>query len=625
MIRTATDDSQSQISHSKEGNKAQEHVISYSTATERVAERRQRYAQAKPSSVIVLGYGSNFIYQHGVLCYVHGNLIRILNVHGVSKTEDVIDLKRGLAQEACNWKAYGNVLRSVMDDYECRLVDYQDQTLTCMFYTRSRPQLLVVVDTKKEVREPDEVQKRVRLVRVCKDFYDVQIVHAERHLYCFSKQGRRWCLSVHNLDILQDGCPSHSGEIGVDSLFINMVGRTSIVLKAQEGWIYMLSLVSSTTASIGSSNPVYYQCTRMLLHPNYFCPNYPHAERSRNRIQHVLMRRQVVEEETTEIFEPDIELHEDECTGGLVIVERRPGLFYFQPLSFPETSTTDECHEASKNKPYPRYSPQDPSHSHLYPSDKKEIIVHRKYNLGCSACLDISHRCPHNGDSRRNQKILLRTSSRTRASPLGKDGLLRENALASPIERSAEDQFLEISSSIWPPPDAPKELPHLLNTIFGQSGAINARSDERSVVYSVNPVDMCNPLEIDLRKIVLINFDPCIRYEGMKSMKLYELADTDERVDTKPASERGGYHPRSANSTSRDGGRYEMLSHVIARETDESNRTSALPKGNEKETVDGPATVQDLPGPDEQEEVELPWFRTERAMWVDICQGFEFS
>lgn len=298
-----------------------------------------------------------------------------------------------------------------------------------------------------------------------KDIQNLQIVHAGGHLYCFSQQGRRWCLLVETLDILEDGCPSHYGEVKVDNLFNNMVGRTSIVLKAHKGWSYLLCLTSSTTAFVGSWNP------SMHPHPS------------------------------------------------------RPGSF------LPKLST--------RRGPY------------------------------------------YETSTRRNQEILRRTSSRTTASPLGEDGLLREIALASPTERSAEDHFVKISSTIWPAPDGPQELPHLLNTIFGQSGAIDARSDDGSVVYSVRPVDVCDTREIDVRKIVLIIFDPCVRHEGLKSMKLYGLSDTDESVYTKLAIECGGYHPQSANSNSRDGGRYEMLSQVIARETDESNGSSEYPKGDE--------------------------------------------
>lgn len=373
--------------------------------------------------MIVLGYGYNFIYRHRGPCYVPGNLIRILSIIDVIKTEDVSDLIRGLAQEGDNWKA-----------------------------------------TKKEVREPGEVQKRVRLVRVYKDIQNLQNVHAGRHLYCFSQQGRRWCLLVETLDILEDGCPSHYGEVEVTVCLSTWLGGLPSS-KAHKGWSYLLCLTSSTTAFVGSWNP------SMHPHPS------------------------------------------------------RHGLF------LPKIST---------------------------------------------------RRGPHYETStRRNQEILLRTSSRTIASPLGEDGFLREIALASPTERSAEDHFVKISSTIWPAPDAPKELPHLVKTIFGQSRAIDACSDDGSVVYSVKPVDVCNTREVDVRKIVLILFDPCVRHEGLKSMKLYGLADTDESVYTKPAIECGGYHPQSANSNSRDGGRYEILSQVIARETDESNGSSEYPKGNE--------------------------------------------
>ncbi len=91
------------IRFSHEAGLAEQGTISYSTVVQRAFVTRIRYALARPHSVVLLGHGEFIYYNEGILCYVQEEFVRILDVHNASETENVVDIRALLAEEAARW------------------------------------------------------------------------------------------------------------------------------------------------------------------------------------------------------------------------------------------------------------------------------------------------------------------------------------------------------------------------------------------------------------------------------------------------------------------------------------------------------------------------------------------
>lgn len=66
--------------------------LSSRDAIERVYSIRESVASTRPSSASLLAYREIFTYSEGVLCYVNGPLVRVLDIYNSSEVEQVIDV-----------------------------------------------------------------------------------------------------------------------------------------------------------------------------------------------------------------------------------------------------------------------------------------------------------------------------------------------------------------------------------------------------------------------------------------------------------------------------------------------------------------------------------------------------
>jgi len=416
-----TDICKSQMSHSKKGKMAKDRVISYAIATRRVSQRRQPYAQAKPNSAVTLGHGNSFIYRNGTLCYTNGSLIRILDVHGASDSEIVIDIRQGLKEEAELWEHTSNVQRFFSDDKACRLLNYQDDILSCAFLGEDEtPFIFVVIDTRATV--PSSAQKRIRLVWDASGASERLVLGTRRSLNWLSKGSDGWELCVINLDNPAITKSHGPGRTVINNLLHDTIGKGSIVSKIHKEWIYVLHVRTSQTSSSSSPSSLCYQCTRFFLDdPQFICPERRRADTYHIQYENTRIWRKSNDVRTTESFEPDLALQVDERTGALMIVERRQGHFYFQPLIF---AVIDDDTQAFANKVQLGDLHSVPSH--WCHGEVDNNVLHQEYNLGYSTWLDVSsHKTLPSGLSTQSpHTISLRSSSRTRASPLRGRGSL---------------------------------------------------------------------------------------------------------------------------------------------------------------------------------------------------------
>src|SRR5450432_181513 len=64
----------------------------YAFALGRIAKRYEAVAKAKPFSIAIVGFGDNFLYIHGTLCYIIDDSLRVLDLHGSSGGELVVSI-----------------------------------------------------------------------------------------------------------------------------------------------------------------------------------------------------------------------------------------------------------------------------------------------------------------------------------------------------------------------------------------------------------------------------------------------------------------------------------------------------------------------------------------------------
>ena len=600
MNQTSTDhfDLKRCIPHSKEAKLAKSGRISYKEALMNTFHRRMAYASARPYSALIIGEGSELLYREGFLTYLRDGFVHIVNVHGVSGVELVIDLHSALGLPADG-------------EHHFQLMHYQDSVLSVLHTLKSPGNSeghLVVFDTRMRLAIGQErILLYVRLPTGYKEF----VRHDSRNLIYGTYVGtddseddmwRFWAFSlVQGSAGIKAFSPGRfsTGDIGSNILF-----------EILDGYFYIVTSQITLDAEGRDPTSFYGGC------------RYPLFEHTHGAQLWRLWRRQQREGPIHDLW-TDFALQQDEGGHGLLIHESRrewqdgfrkqKRTFYTEPLdlnamaefsmlfedfieakkpaagsSNPNTDDGDSTIEslmseasrhilpewASPHKRLSRYC--HPEYNDKFPSGSSEFSLantkYRAYNHSSFSFLDIviDDRPPSRCPSLRKH-LRLRVGSRRLASPLGEDGLI----ICLPGDN---ERYSDKGIQLWPPLDAPQELFELLNSEPSIS-KLKAASDERSVVYM--------PASGNSRQtvpIVLINFDPAIRYPGLKELSIRQTKDTNANT-------------QSASNTS---SRVENL-------TQESNQS-----------------VLAYSGELSYHENALPWARVQRAAWLDKAVGFQF-
>ena len=560
--------------------------------------RRMAYASARPYSALIIGEGSEFLYREGVLTYLQDGVVHIVNVHEVSGIELVFDLHSALGLMADS-------------EHHFKLMHYQDNVLSVLHTLKSSATSeghLVVFDTRMRLAVGQErILLYVRLPTGYKEF----VRHDSRNLIYGTYMGtddseddmwRFWAFSLvqgsARLKAFSPGSFS-TGDIGSNILF-----------EILDGYFYIVTSQITLDAEGRDPTSFYGGC------------RYPLFDTTHGAEFWRLWRRQQREGPIHDLW-TDLFLQEDEGGHGLLIHESRrewqdgfrkqKRTFYTEPLdlnvmaefnmlfedfmeskkpatgsSNPNTDNGDSTIEslmsegsrhilpesASPHKRLSRYC--HPEYSDESPPGSSEFSLantkYRVYNHSCFSFLDVvvddhpPSRCPS-----LRKYLRLRVGSRRLASPLGEDGLI--------ICHSDDDeQYNNNGIQLWPPLDAPQELFELLNSDTSIS-KLEAASDERSVVYM--------PASSNSRQtapIVLINFDPAIRYPGLKELAIQQTGDTNANT-------------QSTSNTS-------FNADILTRESNQN--------------------VLDYSAESSYDENALPWARVQRAAWLDKAAGFQF-
>ena len=613
---------QRHIQYSKEAQLAENGIIKYAAAIQRVFCRRESFALARPCSALLLGFASSFVYRDGFLCYLHEKTVRILDVHRVSATEKVIEI--GYVGQAI-WKFDADLTHT-------EPLHYQDGVLAFLVHNAhpdGQP-WLVAINTEDDISNT----RRVKLAVTCPDT-KFWVRNNSRYMFVGSHIGlgthghHEWVLRGYSLTTGQG-----FEDLQLPNLFGTDIGQT-VDFQIHDDFLYAISNQSS--AEVEEIDWTSY----------YHCYRFPVRNPSRSHLEaKQLWRRQHREGPINDSW-TELSLCKDECTGILLILECRREwkdggstqrrTYYRQPLIFPYTPGQVPDHLMITPPPATNSTATPPAPSTmalplgdplvrlldekskpLYEAAHKRIdrnyhseyateaaasasqsfilakTKHRAYNASCSAFLDLVIDDQAHPERHWTQQIRLRIGSRIQASPLDSEGflhLLIKDTDGTPIEDS-ESRFVDRGINIWPKANAPVELLDLLNPSPGTkshlacprtiSGGVLATSDERSIIY------MAKEYSEDESAIVLVNFDPGIRFQGLK-----KLAPTSSSLKIEDT-------PRNVVLNERSGAIDKSKSREIA----------SMTRSDTLESSEGADQLR-------------PWFRKERAMHTDIGKGFQ--
>ncbi|KAI9792700.1 MAG: hypothetical protein M1816_001799 [Peltula sp. TS41687] len=514
-------------------------------AADRVFNRREALAKANPFSVLVVGFGASFVYRQGILCYRSDDTFRILNVHDSGQLEKVIHLPTLINDEIA-----GHATHS---PGAIKILNYSEDVLLCFYAVRRAIKEAYVL----AIRIYAGRHGRARCL-ITHQTQDTERIIARNNrsflccgVYtCFGVDGRRgWTITCLSLST------EAKKKIDLHNLAGSEVGVT-VCFDVHQDYFYAVSTQSPFDAQ--AHNWVsYYHCYRFSLDD----PQQERLEQAR------IWRRNHADGPINNSW-TTLRLHEDESSGSLVIVEiRREWLdgastsqrtYYSQPMDLtdwhcrnpaevqePAPSMENQPKGTTVNLPdehYPvatrlrwwDYRPPRHTHpgvDHLDHIPRFSLSSTKLQHFDpCSVTfLNLIHSLeepqPNNANGRQpHARLRLQIGGRELRPPRkGTDDLLLrpETDERTGLEKEGSEEPWEPRSCLmWPPPELPsvahakrKRVDQILNSFCSpqdQPGEIVAAADERSVVYS------CGPSTSASQALVLINFDPAIRFPGLE-------------------------------------------------------------------------------------------------------------
>lgn len=474
-------------------------------------------ATGTPYSVCILAWGADFLYREGHLCYRVGHEIRLLDVHGSSRQERVLNLDIVLSRLVGSFGGRVTLLHYSDDIVTFRLgsSDGEDGTLVAVDMTR---------------RCDDTKGKRLLLQKSVPADGPIVVRHCRSYIWystfaATNSSVGTW--SVHGVDF----ATMEEVSFSLDRVADPDLGQTLCFEMIQEHFYAV-----STQSTSDDENSSFY---------HWFC----HAPRQKEQKWNGrLWRRQHREGPIHELW-ADLAIRIDEVTGSPVIVECRREwqdgsssenhrTIYTEALPTPEEAKAwadedhydlDSIHHPYDDRPEKRLRRD--HHAEFEPDDEHTLrhefmpahTKHRTYHLAASTFIDlVNDPVPIPGSVRTRGSLRLRTVSRKRKCPLDEEGLEAEPGMLLPASRSengrpvdgSEERFVSRGVHMWPSRDAPAELQQLLCP-DSKTDCARAISDERSLIYSVSAPG----LPLDHQALVLISFDPTIRFSNFTSLR----------------------------------------------------------------------------------------------------------
>ncbi|KAJ5692734.1 hypothetical protein N7462_002157 [Penicillium macrosclerotiorum] len=533
------------LSFSKEGQAALAAQAGYRRAVGHRFDIHEAVATAAPYAVAVLAYAADFLYHQGFLCYRVGPEIRLLNVHRPGHQERVLNLHEVIPRVETGPAAGHDPAERV------KLLHYADGIVVFRLEgVGANDDRLLAIDM-----EPRQTRrKRLLLQKLIPAEAPIFVRHSRSYIWYgtyHAPLGSDGCWFVCGVDFATD----ESIHFRLDGIIDAEVGQNLCFEMHQEHLYAVSTQVSSDEDDRFSS---FY---------HWFC--HPPREKGSKWSGHI-WRREHREGPINEMW-TDLSIRTDETTGQPVILECRREwrdgksenhrTNYIEPL--PSPAQARAAHEAKVGNTIAAVLEEeikDPEIDQLHnhrpekrlrrnyhaeyecthdPKSRQEFIAvrtkHRTYHLAAATFIDIvNDPIPPADGVRSLDRLRLRTVSRKRKCPIDEEGFAgspgmlfrhtQTDADGHPVEGS-EERFTSRGVYLWPPEDAPPELNRLLCP-DSRMGSIKAVSDERSLVYSVASAG----LPVGHQAIVLISFDPAIRFPYLSSLRTLKTPITTKHI-----------------------------------------------------------------------------------------------
>lgn len=556
-------------------------------------------------------------YKHGILSYLDGVHVRILDVHNISQEEQVVDVDSLLAEEEGKWPVDQKIFHHSRSTYRlsgCQCTSPVNQALgkSCLIIhvldcrhgilcfsigSWYYGNFLVIVNMRSGVLLSERVHKIVEYhswARVCIDErfvvvvarWKTSVLECALEIYDLTDKRRvtprlklknncnRRFLMAHYSAIHNGSCYALFGrpsvlafeddmedtEDGGDAPYLHWYRFNNADFCRQS------SLDKSSDALVDSSSSPLLKVKRFrrqeLWRPTESC--------------------------IRTLYEPEI-IQDDE-TGNFTFIEIRPNdtlgalhpgpSYHFQALGLSEDPDDEKAttHEQTRDEPPHRCPPY------------KAGVISQGYRPTASALFEIKASSGKDIDMSRAQGLWLSVCPRIRI-PGDSDG----------------KQFKDGGVHQFPSKDAPEPLLRLLMPDPQAEEIINCAPDARSIIfYTANPD---RGLDREARMVLLI-FDPWISFPGLENLESQSL--TGRMLFEEYETEAPGLPVRW---------NYECESDRSRRLTDEASEINAKASA-------GRGTMEDQgrEGSSQYSQgAKAPWFKTEIARWSANPCGFYLS
>lgn len=610
-------------------------------------DQREAFRTSSPYSASTVAFGSQFLYNHGSLCYIRDDQIRILEICNRLRTERVVS---GHVLKSQMTNALG--LRHLADDFlqYITLLSYADDILVLMCEETLGPAAwLLALDLKidNNMTKDNEPCRRICLRRRLASKTKLFVRHDRNYLYYGTHSGQRDD-GHHEWQI--QGCNLSTGRaVSLKSLRLNEfvgseIGSTAC-FEIHDGHLYALSNQTSfDTEEVDWTSCYHFVRFRLeAASPDLKLCKIWRRQHHEGPINDAWTNLSLqFDEQNSEL--KIIEVRK-EWLGGGSLCARTSYTTYFAEASdedlildrpnFPSNDqlsrTLDEHSKPSWLEKPPERIPKYCHHEHTPDSKPHQEFIraktkHHSYNSFAHAFVDLvadEIRTPNSFRSK--DRLRLRIASRIPESPLIPVPLNAQHLNIRPQRNDhkddpipgSEETFTDTSVSLWPPTDAPTELFDLLCP-GGRVGNVHAVSDERSIIYMAGtPHAQHN----NQRAIIMISFDPGWGHKGLKrlrndqsSVRTSQDIQLDiRRSDTSACSRRiGTAHDVSGDVDMKNPtAEKSNAKRLVEVEVEAESSTSASKRQRVEESASASGTT---------EPQRLFW--TEPAMYLSINQGF---
>ncbi len=522
------------------------------------------------------------VYSGGILCYIYQDSIRILDVHGASETEDVIDLNALLAEL---WEHHPGSGTPTLE----AIRSYQNGILTVIV---NEPWVhpLHCSDVVINVRR-DFVSPLSRIHMITREFDHRKTITDGRYMVCVPEMfnllhGPDYPLKCYDLS-------NPESPISIIALSEFLRGY-NCRFKLLGGWFYAFCVDIGSSDQPGGKERVYYNYCRFPIDdccpagpwkPGDFSPHSPHTPLPA-RLGAVRLFRG---------FDKDIygwqqhDLEQDERTGEVSIVEDNRGSYKYRQVILPDP----------------------PAHIENSLDTRISEIVHRIDEYPCSSVKAV-HQLPRN-PLRNAQKRFHIEPSQSFINVSYDDNMTGPNQQMLHLSAGVRVPCSPIHRSMrqFPPRGAPQEICEVLRTFqdYDSVRATVCHVDERSLIIDAPQSDN-SPHQGDHR-IILVNFDSGIHFPGFKPLNLARLSD---KISCEAL-----YEPRTSRGACDEG--KVNLDKLIQRDAEHLRQpTQNEHDGNQQEEV----SESSIATHKNETPRSHPWFYTEPAMYLEIGKGFQF-